>query len=184
MSRTRTENTHTNSRSVGRRVGEMAGGWRCLQCTFHNTEDICTMCQQPKPKMPKPIKGKNNNTNPHAAPVKKKPEEDKTGVYYDRTDGSFNVPIAGIKKYDHKPGKNIIKPPHKEETKQTSNIVTLNSLKNKPEEVKNTSNIATLSSLKNKPKEKPKIDGRRDLLGLLQDAATDEPLPCMRKPKK
>ena len=122
------------------------------------------MCNNPKPKVPKPIK-QPKIAKPHFEEKKKKVQDNKD-VYYDKTDGSFNVPIAGIKKYDHKPGKNI---------------VTLNNLKNKPETKKEESNIVTLDSLKGKPQEKKKINGKRDLLGSLQDAASDEPMPCMRK---
>ena len=166
MSRVRTEGVY--SKSVGRRVGETTNGWRCLQCTFHNTGDVCTMCQQPRPKVPKSIKQQKPG-KPYIQEKKPKQEEKKSETYYDPTDGSFNVPIAGIKKYDHKPGKNII---------------TLNSLKeHAKEEHKEGNNIVTLDSLKKKSVEK-KIGDKRDLLGLLQDAASDEPLPCMRKNKE
>jgi hypothetical protein len=166
MSRTRTEYTH--AKSLGRRVGEETKGWRCPECTFHNTGDACTMCQQPKPKVTKQIKS-NKPGKPQYSDKKPQKEELKSEVYYDRTDGSFNVPIAGIKKYDHKPGKNI---------------VTLNSLQaSPPQPKKNPSNIVTLDSIQSKPVQK-KIDGKRDLLGMLQDASSDDPLPCMRKPAK
>ena len=143
------------------------------------------MCQQPRPKMPKPMK-QNKPGKPYIEEKKHKQEEDKTGVYYDQTDGSFNVPIAGIKKYDHKPGKNNVDLHYLQKKEAAmNNIVTLDSLKNKPEQKKDGSNIVTLDSLKNKPQEKvKKIEGKRDLLGLLQDAASDEPLPCMRKNNK
>lgn len=170
MSRTRTEaqKASPTQHSIGRRVGEDPLGWRCLGCSFHNTGETCNMCGEPKPKNKNPIKPANNQAKPR--PVAKVEESKKkkptTEVYYDKNDGSFNVPIAGIKKFDHKPGKNNLISPPKEEKKQSSNIVTLDQIK---------------AVKANEPK---KIDGKRDLLGLLQDAATDEPLPCMRKNQK
>jgi hypothetical protein len=166
MSRTRTETQKTSSKpshSQGRRLGEDATGWRCPQCTFHNTSDQCKMCEQPRPKFSKPAKPK-PQAKPYPAAKASPKEEHKSEVYYDPTDGSFNVPIAGIKKYDHKPGKNNIPSKKTEGKKQTTNIVTLDSLKSE------------------KVPEK-KLDGKRDLMGMLQDAYSDEPLPCMRKGK-
>lgn len=181
MSRVRTEAPKTQNNQghyLGRRVGEDTSGWRCPGCTFHNTGDVCTMCNEARPKVQKPIKQK-----PNAKPIygeKKAPKQSgNSDVYYDPTDGSFNVPIAGIKKYDHKPGKNDIKKPEEVKKKSSSpvksNIVTLNSLKAQD-------NIEERKIPNEKP-EMRKINGKRDLLGLLQDAASDEPLPCMRKPK-
>jgi hypothetical protein len=123
------------------------------------------MCGEPKPKAAKGFKSKPKP--PQVEEKKTKPVKPSTDVYYDPNDGSFNVPIAGIKKFDHKPGKNLISSPKKEDSK------------------KNSSNIVTLQQVKeNKVNEPRKIDGKRDLLGMLQDAATDEPLPCMRKNQK
>ena len=168
MSRVRTEAQKPalvhGAGSVGRRVGESVTGWRCSGCTFQNTGESCTMCGEAKPKVVKPIK---TNKPVKIEEKKAQPKPASKDVYYDPTDGSFNVPIAGIKKYDHKPGKNVINTVKKEESKAPqSNIVTLKQVK---------------ESRTNEPR---KIDGKRDLLGLLQDAATDEPLPCMRKNQK
>lgn len=171
MSRVRTEvqKSSVNHGSIGRRVGEDPTGWRCFGCSFHNTGETCNMCGEPRPKVVKPLKPNKNPNKPRPAGKVEESKQKKptTDVYYDKTDGSFNVPIAGIKKYDHKPGKNnIVSPPKEEKKAPTSNIVTLDQVKAK------------------KMNEPRKIDGKRDLLGLLQDAATDEPLPCMRKNQK
>lgn len=122
----------------------------------------------------------NRPTKPN--PNLRKTEENKpkktVDVYHDKTDNSVNVPIAGIKKHYYEPNKLPSNFPKKE-------------IKPKPKPtVKSGSNIMTLSSLNQIQQEekvmKPKRmdNGRRDILGMLQDQATDDVLPCMRKNKK
>jgi hypothetical protein len=93
------------------------------------------MCGAPKGTPPE--KRKAPPPNARSPQPREERKQVQTISYYDRTDGSENVPIAGIKKYHYKPAE-----------------------------------------------KKPRGHaGPRDLVKMLQDAASDEPLPCMRKKK-
>jgi len=173
MSRVRTVNSHTQKpqqkkpqvmrpRVVGR---DSRTQWRCSECTFLNDSEqaTCKTCGAEK----KPMGAPQHRPSKPCKSVKSTQKEEKktTNTYYDRTDRSENVPIAGIKKYHYDPKRLPRHLPDKSSSKN-SNIATIKSLEKKPEQFNRMEN------------------GRRDIVGALQDAASDKPLPCMRKSKK
>mmetsp|Transcript_2147 Transcript_2147/g.5394 ORF Transcript_2147/g.5394 Transcript_2147/m.5394 type:complete len:152 (-) Transcript_2147:351-806(-) len=121
-------------RVIGR-PGKDEEKWRCNACTFLSEGDVCGTCGAPKGAPPP--KRKQPNPDARSPQPREERKQIATISYYDRTDDSENVPIAGIKKYHHKPAK---KPPKAQK-------------------------------------------GLRDIIGELQAASSDEPLPCMRKKK-
>ena len=188
-----TKTKNKPGRAVGREHPN-SDHWRCPECTFLNDASltVCNTCKTERKQDDNFIAKKKPN-KPSQTVSNRKSEEVKQlqshETYYDRTDNSENVAIAGMKKYHYDPSRlprNVPVPPaeqnsRKERGKSPSNIHTISDLP--PEHVLPQNSISRPEEFKQSSASRGP-NGMRDLIGMLQAADRGDEMPCMRKGTK